>query len=220
MTDELYCKDLFAQVNDLVRPLFENALYPWEILPHIGGFLEKLTKDGIDGFHFYGENILVAENVSISPTAVLSGPCMICEGADVRPGAFIRGNAFVGKGAVVGNSTELKNCILLDSAQAPHYNYIGDSILGNRAHMGAGSVCSNLKADGKAVVVHGKTDFETHLRKVGAFLGDYADIGCGCVLNPGTVIGRHTSVYPLLALRGTYPANSIVNAPTLAVKRL
>ena len=159
MTDELYCKDLFAQVNDLVRPLFENALYPWEILPHIGGFLEKLTKDGIDGFHFYGENILVAENVSISPTAVLSGPCMICEGADVRPGAFIRGNAFVGKGAVVGNSTELKNCILLDSAQAPHYNYIGDSILGNRAHMGAGSVCSNLKADGKAVVVHGKTDF-------------------------------------------------------------
>ena len=137
----------------------------------------------------------------------------------MRPGAFIRGNVFVGENCVIGNSTEIKNSILLNKAQVPHYNYVGDSILGNYSHMGAGSICSNLKSDGKAVVIHGDSEYETGLRKIGAILGDRADIGCGCVLNPGTVIGSNTSVYPLNALRGVFTSDSIVKSINNVVER-
>jgi NDP-sugar pyrophosphorylase family protein len=139
----------------------------------------------------------------------VNGPCIICADAEIRHCAYIRGSAIVGRGAVVGNSTELKNCILFDGVQVPHYNYVGDSVLGNYAHMGAGSICSNLKSDGKAVVIHGDTDYTTGLRKIGAILGDHADVGCGCVLNPGTVVGRHSNVYPTSCVRGVIPENHI-----------
>jgi len=144
---------------------------------------------------------------------------MIGAGTEIRPGAFLRGNVITGENCVIGNSSELKNCVLLDTVQVPHYNYVGDSVLGNHAHMGAGSICSNLKSDGKAVVIHGDEDYETGLRKIGGILADGADIGCGCVLNPGTVIGKNTSVYPLTALRGVFPEESIVKSVDNVVKR-
>lgn len=219
MTDEIRTADLYDSVNEIIRPLFEESVYPWEILPKIGGFLKKLLQDGVKGYHLYAEGVLVGEGVSISPTATVIGPAIIGCGTEIRPGAYLRGNVFVGERCVVGNSSELKNCVLLDRAQVPHYNYVGDSVLGVGAHMGAGSICSNLKADGKAVVIHGKADHETALRKVGAFLGDRADIGCGCVLNPGTVVGKGTSIYPLTPLRGVYPAASIVKSATCTVPR-
>ena len=163
--------------------------------------------------------MLIGQNVTIAKTAVIEAPCIIGSDTEIRPGAYIRGSVIIGQGCVVGNSTELKNCILLDKTQAPHYNYIGDSILGKHAHLGAGSICSNLKSDGKAVVIHADSDTPTGLRKVGAFLGDGADVGCSCVLNPGTVIGKNTSVYPLCALRGVYPENCIVKSPKTVIKR-
>jgi len=144
---------------------------------------------------------------------------VIGAGTEIRPGAFLRGNVITGENCVIGNSSELKNCVLLDTVQVPHYNYVGDSVLGNHAHMGAGSICSNLKSDGKAVVIHGDEDYETGLRKIGGILADGADIGCGCVLNPGTVIGKNTSVYPLTALRGVFPEESIVKSVDNVVKR-
>lgn len=150
---------------------------------------------------------------------MIEGPTIIGEGTEIRPGAFIRGSVITGKDCVVGNSTELKNCILLDRVQVPHYNYAGDSVLGNRAHMGAGAVCSNLKADGKMVVIHGDSEYETGMRKIGGILADGADVGCGCVLNPGTVIGKNTSVYPLNALRGVFPADCIVKSQDVVVER-
>ena len=137
----------------------------------------------------------------------------------MRPGAYIRGSVITGRGCVIGNSSELKNCVLLDGVQAPHYNYIGDSVLGNFAHMGAGSICSNLKSDGHAVVIHGDKEYETGLRKLGAILADGADIGCGSVLNPGTVVGKNTSVYPLTPLRGVYPSDAIVKGTGTVVPR-
>ncbi|MBQ4037741.1 MAG: UDP-N-acetylglucosamine pyrophosphorylase [Clostridia bacterium] len=173
----------------------------------------------MEGYRFLSEGVLVGEDVTIYPGATILPPAVIGKGTEIRPGAFLRGAVITGENCVIGNSSELKNCILLDRVQAPHYNYVGDSVLGNRAHMGAGSVCSNLKSDGKAVVIHGEEEYETGLRKVGAILGDGADIGCGCVLNPGTVVGKNTSVYPLTCLRGVYPADSIVKSQTNIVKR-
>ena len=165
--------------------------------------------------------VLVGENVKIYPTATIEAPAIIGSGTEVRPGAFIRGSVITGENCVIGNSSELKNCVLLDRVQVPHYNYVGDSVLGNRAHMGAGSICSNLKSDGKAVVIHGDENIETGLRKIGGILADGADIGCGCVLNPGTVIGKNTSVYPLTALRGVIPGGCIVKSmETIVVRKV
>lgn len=190
------------------------------MLPKIGGYVKKLLDEKPEGFFEALPGVLVGENVEISPTATIIAPAVIGKNTEIRPGAYIRGNVFVGEGCVIGNSTELKNCILLDKVQAPHYNYIGDSILGNRAHTGAGVICSNLKSDGKAVVIKGEENYETGLRKVGAILGDGADIGCSCVLNPGTVVGKNTSAYPLTPLRGVYPPDCIIKSQKEIVKRV
>ena len=165
------------------------------------------------------DGILVGEHVRIHPAATIEPPAVIGAGTEIRPGAFLRGNVIIGENCVIGNSSELKNCILLDGVQVPHYNYVGDSILGNRAHMGAGSICSNLKSDGKPVVIHGDEEYATGLRKVGGILADGADIGCGCVLNPGTIIGKNTSVYPLTSVRGVIGEASIVKSTTQVVPK-
>ncbi|MBR4071217.1 MAG: UDP-N-acetylglucosamine pyrophosphorylase [Clostridia bacterium] len=179
----------------------------------------QLHNTKIEGYSFISDGVLIGEGVTIHKSAVIIPPAVIGKGTEIRPGAFLRGNVIIGEGCVIGNSSELKNCILLDGVQVPHYNYVGDSILGNKAHMGAGAVCSNLKSDGRAVVIHGDEEYETGLRKIGAILGDGADIGCGCVLNPGTVVGKSTTVYPLTSLRGVYPENCIVKSTTIVVKR-
>jgi len=203
-----YLKDFFAS--------FE---YPWQMLPEIKNLIAKLLESGIEDFTELKPGVLIGKNVKIADFVTIEAPAIIGHGTEIRPGAYLRGNVITGENCVLGNSSELKNCILLDKVQVPHYNYVGDSVLGNRAHMGAGSICSNLKSDGKAVVIHGDCDFETGLRKIGGILADGADVGCGCVINPGTVIGKNTSVYPLTALRGVYPANSIVKSQDKVVLR-
>lgn len=212
-------KALFSEFPDYIAPLFEGVEFPWEVLPQLSDYVRALIARGIPGFTLYTRDILIGENVKIYPTATLEGPAVIGSGCEIRPGAFLRGNVLTGRGCVIGNSSELKNCILLDGVQIPHYNYIGDSILGTRAHTGAGTICSNLKSDGRPVVVHGDEEYETGLRKLGGILGDGADVGCGAVINPGTVIGKRTSVYPLTSLRGVYPADSIVKSTGCVVKR-
>lgn len=213
-------KELFDCKTPYLCALFEKSEYPWEMLPEIKSYIKELIEKGLPGYKKISEDVLVGENVKIYSTATIEGPTIIGEGTEVRPGAFIRGSVITGKNCVIGNSSELKNCVLLDKVQVPHYNYVGDSVLGNFAHMGAGSICSNLKADGKPVVIHGETDYVTGLRKIGGILGDHADVGCGCVLNPGTVIGKNTSVYPLTALRGVYPGGCIVkDARTVVVRK-
>ena len=212
-------KELYASTPDYLAPLFDECEYPWEMLPKIKQYILDLIEKGIPGYTLISENVLVGENVKIYPTATIEGPTIIGSGCEVRPGAFIRGSVITGANCVIGNSSELKNCILLDKVQIPHYNYVGDSVLGNKAHTGAGTICSNLKSDGKPVVIHGDVDYETGLRKIGGILADGADVGCGSVINPGTVIGKNTSVYPLTALRGVYPADCIVKATKTVVKR-
>ena len=212
-------KELYDCTTEYLTPLFSESEYPWDMLPRIKDYILALIEKGIPGYKKIADGVLVGENVKIYPTATIEAPAIIGEGTEIRPGAFIRGSVITGKNCVIGNSSELKNCILLEKVQVPHYNYVGDSVLGNKAHMGAGSICSNLKSDGKAVVVHGDSDYETGLRKIGGILADGADIGCGCVLNPGTVIGKDTSVYPLNSLRGVFPAGCIVKSMDNIVKR-
>lgn len=188
--------------------------YPWEALKGIGDFIRKIgpTLDA-QKYEQRGEDVWVAKNATVFPSAYLNGPLIIDENAEIRHCAFIRGNAIVGKGSVVGNSTELKNVIIFNSVQVPHYNYVGDSILGFKSHMGAGSITSNVKSDKTLVVVKdlygSKEEIETGLKKFGAMLGDYVEVGCNSVLNPGTVIGPHSNVYPLSRVRGVIPGNSI-----------
>lgn len=213
-TAELFdCQTLY-----LVK-LFEESEYPWEMLPKIKGYIKELIDNGLEGFTEIYEGVWVGEDVKIYPTVTIEAPAIIGKGTEIRPGAFLRGNVITGENCVIGNSSELKNCVLLNKVQVPHYNYVGDSVLGNFAHLGAGSICSNLKSDGKAVVIHGEEDYVTGLRKIGAILADHADIGCGCVLNPGTVVGKNTSVYPLNALRGVFPEGCIVKSMDNIVKR-
>lgn len=212
-------KELFECEVSYLKSLFESCEYPWEMLPLLKDYIKKLIENGIEGFTEISEGVLVGKDVKIYPTATIEAPAIIGDGTEVRPGAFIRGSVITGKNCVIGNSSELKNCVLLDKVQVPHYNYVGDSVLGNFAHMGAGSICSNLKSDGKAVVIHADKDYETGLRKIGGILADHADIGCGCVLNPGTVVGKNTSVYPLTALRGVYSGGCIVKSPDNIVER-
>ncbi len=202
-----------------LKALFASSEYPWEMLPKIKGYIAELLEKGIAGFTELTPGVLIGKDVKIAATATIEAPAVIGHSTDIRPGAYIRGNVITGAGCVMGNSCEYKNCILLDGVQTPHYNYIGDSVLGNRAHTGAGTICSNLKSDGKPVVIRGEENIETGLRKLGGILADGADVGCGCVLNPGTVIGKNTSVYPLTALRGVYPANCIVKSQTAVVER-
>lgn len=204
--------DLFCCETPYLKPLFDEAEYPWEMLPKIKDYIKTLIANGLDGYNEIEKDVWVHNSVKIYPNVTLIGPTIIGEGCEIRPGAFIRGAVITGKDCVIGNSTEMKNAVLLDKVQVPHYNYVGDSVLGNHAHMGAGSICSNLKADGKSVVIKGDENYETGLRKIGGILGDEADVGCGCVLNPGTVIGKNTSVYPLTSVRGVLPENSIVKS--------
>lgn len=213
-------KELYECNVPYLKALFDESEYPWELLPKIKERIRQLLEQGISGFTEVKPGVLVGENVKIADTATIEAPAIIGHGTEIRPGAYIRGNVITGSGCVMGNSSEFKNCILLDKVQTPHYNYVGDSVLGNFAHMGAGSICSNLKSDGKTVIIRGEEPMETGLRKVGGILADHADIGCGCVINPGTVIGKNTSVYPLTALRGVYPADCIVKAQDTVVKRI
>ena len=220
LNKQVKTKELFNCTTPYLTKLFDSHEYPWEILPDIKSYILDLIKEGISGFTEISEGVFVGKNVKIYPTATIEGPAIIGDGTEIRPGAFIRGSVITGANCVIGNSTELKNCVMLENVQVPHYNYVGDSILGNFAHMGAGSICSNLKTDKKSVVIHGTQDYETGLRKIGGILADGADIGCGCVLNPGTVIGKNTSVYPLNALRGVFPPDCIVKTQNSVVKRL
>ena len=200
-------EELLDLNETIAAKLFDGLTFPWEALPLIKDFIKKLgpTLDP-DVFEKRGEDVWIARSAKVFDSAYIGGPCIIDEEAEVRHCAFIRGSAIVGKGAVVGNSTELKNAVLFNGAQSPHYNYIGDSILGYKAHTGAGVIASNLKSDKKNIVVHTpEGDVETGLRKFGAVLGDYADIGCGSVLNPGSVVARKSRVYPLSSVRGAVP---------------
>lgn len=219
MTKKVKTEELFECKVPYLKELFTQSEYPWEMLPKIREVIASLLASGIEGFSEFKEGVLVGENVKIADYVTIEAPAIIGHGTEIRPGAYIRGNVITGSGCVIGNSSEIKNAILLEKVQVPHYNYVGDSVLGNKAHMGAGSICSNLKSDGKAVVIHGEQDYNTGLRKVGGILADGADVGCGCVINPGTVIGKNTTVYPLTSLRGVYPENSIVKAQDKIVVR-
>ena len=202
---------LYTLSETIAAPLLEQYEYPWEALAGIKNFIVELGNSlPKDRFEQRGENVWVAKSAAVAPTACLNGPCIVDEEAEVRHCAFVRGSAIIGKGAVVGNSTELKNVILFNKVQVPHYNYVGDSILGYRAHMGAGSITSNVKSDKTLVVVKGGQDrIATGLKKFGAMLGDEVEVGCGTVLNPGSVVGKHTNIYPLSSVRGYVPAESI-----------
>ncbi len=209
--NELKSVNLFDFDKTIAKELFERKEYPWELLPLISDYIMELgaTLDS-EKFQKIGDNIWVAKSAKVAPSASLNGPLIIDEEAEIRHCAFIRGNAIVGKGAVVGNSTELKNCILFDLVQTPHYNYVGDSIYGFKAHTGAGVIASNLKADKSLVTVNFRGEkVPTGVKKFGAMIGDFGDIGCNTVLNPGTIIGRGTNVYPLSFVRSYVEANSI-----------
>lgn len=202
---------LYTLEETIARDIFEGVTYPWEVLPKISAFIVALGNTlSEEIYEKKGDNIWIARSAKVNPSACINGPVIIDEEAEIRHCAFIRGNAIVGKGAVVGNSTELKNVILFNKVQVPHYNYVGDSILGYKSHMGAGSITSNVKSDKTLVVVRaGEERFETGLKKFGAMLGDNVEVGCNSVLNPGTVIGRQTNVYPVSMVRGFVPAGSI-----------
>ncbi len=207
------CKieNLYDLTQTIAADFLRQFTYPWEALPKISAYIIELG-NSLDPeiYEKRGENIWVAKNAKVAPTAFLNGPLIIDEEAEIRHCAFVRGNAIVGKGSVVGNSTELKNVIIFNSVQVPHYNYVGDSILGYKSHMGAGSITSNVKSDKTLVVVKSDTEeIATGLKKFGAMLGDHVEVGCNSVLNPGTVIGRNTNVYPLSMVRGVVPADSI-----------
>ncbi|MDE6888595.1 MAG: UDP-N-acetylglucosamine pyrophosphorylase [Eubacterium sp.] len=209
--EQCLIKNLYDLNKTIAAQLFEGADYPWEVLGSISDFILKLGNSlDSERFEKRGEMIWVARSAKIAPTACLNGPLIVDEEAEIRHCAFIRGSAIVGKGAVVGNSTELKNVVIFDNVQVPHYNYVGDSILGYRSHMGAGSITSNVKSDKTLVSVKsGGEVIETGLKKFGAMLGDYVEVGCNSVLNPGTVIGRHTNIYPLSMVRGVVAPHSI-----------
>ena len=204
-------KNLFDLDHTIAKEYLEKYEYPWEALPEIKNFIKELIeKLDKNEYKEVAENVWAHKSVSIAPSASLTGPAIIGKDSEIRPSAYIRGNAIIGEGCVIGNSCEIKNAIIFDKSQVPHFNYVGDAILGFHAHMGAGSIVSNLKADGRDVVIRdGEEVVETHLRKFGAMIGDNAEIGCNSVMNPGTVIGRNSNVYPLARVRGLVPANSI-----------
>lgn len=214
--------DLYDLKETIAAELFRNVTYPWEALPEIHDFILILGSSlSQEVYERRGEDIWIAKSAKVAPTACLNGPLIVDEEAEIRHCAYIRGNAIVGKGAVVGNSTELKNVVLFNKVQVPHYNYVGDSVLGYRSHMGAGAITSNVKSDKTLVVVKGKDIcIETGLKKMGAMLGDNVEVGCNSVLNPGTVIGRESNIYPTSMVRGVVPARSIYKTRTeIAEKR-
>ena len=219
--DTITIAELYTLDETIAKDIFQGKTYPWEVLPLIGEFILELGKTlSEEEYEKRGEKVWIARDARVAPTASINGPAIIGKGAEVRQCAFIRGNAIVGEGAVVGNSTELKNVILFNKVQVPHYNYVGDSILGYKAHMGAGSITSNVKSDKKLVIVKGaQTRMETGLKKFGAMLGDGVEVGCNSVLNPGTVVGPWSNIYPLSCVRGVVPAHSIFKRPGDVVEK-
>lgn len=217
MTELLRTARLYDLSRTAARPLLEKTEYPWEVLPAIGEFILELGKTlSPDEYEKRGEDVWIHRTAEIFPNNYIEGPCIIGPGTQVRPGAFIRGKALVGENCVVGNSTELKNVILFDNVQVPHYNYVGDSVLGYKAHMGAGAVTSNVKQDKTPVTVRTEEGrVETGLKKFGAMLGDHVEVGCNSVLNPGTVVGRNSRIYPLSSVRGFVPEGHIFKNGTL-----
>ena len=221
MMKDFTIEKLLDLKETMAAELFEGKTYPWEVLPEIKDFILKLGKTLDPDEYAYREgDIWIAKSAKIAPTACINGPAIIGKDTEVRHCAFIRGNAIVGEDCVVGNSTELKNVVLFNCVQVPHYNYVGDAVLGYKSHMGAGSICSNVKSDKQLVVVKdGEEKIETGLKKFGAMLGDHVEVGCGSVLNPGTVIGRNSNIYPLSPVRGCVPADSIYKSRTEIVSK-
>jgi len=219
---DITVKELYTLTETQAKDLLMSVKYPWEALPKIKDFILELgSRLSPEEYDYKGDNVWIHKTAKIYPNNYIAGPCIIGAETEVRPGAFIRGNALVGDGCVVGNSTELKNVILFNKVQVPHYNYVGDSILGYKAHMGAGSITSNVKSDKKLVVVHNeKENIETGLKKFGAMLGDNVEVGCNSVLNPGTVICKESNVYPTSCVRGVIPPRSIhKNDGTIIAKK-
>ncbi len=214
-------KELFDMEKTLAGRYLEQYTYPWEVLPHIGEIIKELGKTlDLEEYEHIGEDIWIHKTVKVPPTASLKGPAILGRDVEIRPGAFIRGNVLVGEGSVVGNSTELKNVILFDNVQVPHYNYVGDSILGYKSHMGASSLTSNVKSDKTLVNVHGEDgDIETGLKKFGAAVADFVEVGCGSVLNPGTIVGSHSNIYPLSSVRGCINSHSIYKKEGVIVEK-
>ena len=211
MLDNAKCKSLFANIPNILIDIFESAVYPWEIIPHISDIIYHLIETPPDGYKRIADGILVGKNVTISPSAEIIAPTIIADHTEIRHGAFLRGSVILGSGCVVGNSCEVKNSIIMNDSQIPHFNYVGDSILGAKVHLGAGAIISNLRSDKEYVQIKCENHtVKTGLRKMGAILADSVEIGCGAVLCPGTVIGHNTTVYPLTMTRGFYPACSIV----------
>lgn len=218
------CKisNLYNLDETIAKPLLEKYTYPWDVLPHIEEFILELGKSLNKGeYEQIGENVWIHKSANVYKSAFIGENCIICEGAEVRHCAFIRKNAIIGKNAVVGNSTELKNVILFNNVQVPHYNYVGDSILGFKSHMGAGSITSNIKSDKKPIIIkNGKQKIETGMKKIGAMVGDNVEVGCGSVLNPGTIIGKNTNIYPLSSVRGVVKPNSIYKNQNEIVEKM
>ncbi len=222
MNEDITIQSLYNLNETIAAAIFEGCTFPWEVFPKIGDFIVALGNTlSEEEYEKKGDCIWIAKSAQVFESAYINGPCIIGKEAQVRHCAFIRGNAIVGEGAVVGNSTELKNVILFNKVQVPHYNYVGDSILGYKAHMGAGSITSNVKSDKKPIVIKGAdAPIETGLKKIGAFLGDEVEIGCGSVLNPGTIIGKQSNIYPLSSVRGFVQARSIYKKQGEIVKKL
>ena len=213
MLNYLKCKELFSFNSVFFQKIFDAFDYPWEILPHLREIIDTIIEQGIDGYDKIGDNVLVGKNVNISKTALIEGPSIIGANTEIRHCAYLRGTVIIGDGCVIGNSTEIKTSVLMNGAQAPHFNYVGDSVLGERAHLGAGVICSNLRSDKHSVTIRteGKK-IDTGLRKFGAILADDTEIGCNTVLCPGTVVGKNAALYPLTLARGYYPPGAIIKA--------
>ncbi len=215
---EITCNKLFRSIPTYLVELFNSAKYPWEILKNINNYITEIYEECIkNGFTEYSKGVLIGRNVAIAETATIMAPAIIGHESEIRPGAYIRGNVITGANCVIGNSSEIKNTVILDRAQLPHFNYAGDSVIGNYAHMGAGAVCSNLKGDKTPITVKAEPPIETGLKKFGAVLGDHTEVGCGCILNPGTIICNNSRIYPLTSLRGVVPPNSIMKASNIIV---
>ncbi len=213
-------EELFQTDKSIAIDLIKKYEYPYMILPHIKEYIIELGNTLNNDYELKGENIWIHKTAKVAENANITGPCIIDEGAEIRSCAFVRGSAIIGKNCVFGNSCEIKNSIIFDNSQVPHFNYIGDSILGYHTHIAAGGIVSNLKIDGKNIVLKNNDEkIETNMRKIGAFLGDYAEVGCNSVLNPGTIIGPYTIVYPLTSVRGIIPGKRVIKSMDNIVKR-